>query len=70
MEAGASGRPWVEGRAVFLLPAPEGGRQWRRLIDTATWAEPHGNCWAVETADIMSTSYGVHGFSVAVFEER
>jgi glycogen operon protein len=55
---------------TFTLPPPEGGRQWRRLIDTATWAEPHGNCWAVETADIMSTSYGVHGFSVAVFQER
>jgi len=39
----------------FLLPAPERGRRWRRLIDTAAWAEPEGNCWPIESAPAMGT---------------
>ena len=54
----------------FLLPPPERRRRWRRLIDTAAWAEPEGNCWPVERAPVMGTHYTVHPYSIAVFQER
>jgi glycogen operon protein len=55
---------------AFALPRPTSTLQWRRLLDTAAWAEPHGNCWPADAADVMGTSYIVHAFSVAVFQER
>ena len=55
---------------VFVLPPPTSGLLWRRLIDTATWAEPQGNCWPADRAEAIGSSYTVHGFSVAVFQER
>ena len=55
---------------AFVLPSPAMGLRWRRLIDTAAWAEAQGNCWPADRADAMEASYTVHGFSVAVFQER
>jgi glycogen operon protein len=56
--------------ADFVMPRPEAGRCWRRLIDTAEWAEPEGNCWALEHAAAIETHYVVHPYAVAVFQER
>jgi isoamylase len=55
---------------TFALPVPASGLRWRRLIDTAAWAEAHGNCWEVDVADGMGATYMVHAFSLAVFQER
>jgi glycogen operon protein len=55
---------------TFTLPPPSRPPlRWRRLIDTATWAESHGNCWPAAHADVMDTTYIVHPYAVAVFQE-
>jgi glycogen operon protein len=55
---------------TFALPPASGpALRWRRLIDTAAWAESHGNCWTAAQAEVMDTTYVVHGYSVAVFQE-
>ena len=54
----------------FSVPPSHDGRQWVRLIDTASWAEPQGNCWPVDRADPMSGRYVVHPYSVVVMQER
>jgi glycogen operon protein len=51
----------------FRVPPPRGARQWRRIIDTARWAEPEGNTWGASGSAIApNRSYGVHPFCVAV----
>jgi isoamylase len=35
---------YIEG-TTFSLPATSTGMEWRRIIDTAAWAEPASNCW-------------------------
>jgi glycogen operon protein len=54
----------------FALPAPHEGRDWVRSIDTATWAEPFGNCWPDARAERMGRQYVVRPYAIAVFEER
>lgn len=48
---------------------PSFGGQWRRLIDTATWAEPEYNCWTLEKAAVVAGEYEAHPFSVVVLTE-
>jgi glycogen operon protein len=55
--------------AAFTLPPPPDGGAWRRLVDTAAWAEPFGNAWMFERADRMGAEYVVHPYSVVVFQE-
>jgi glycogen operon protein len=43
--------------------------QWRRIIDTAGWAEPQYNYWSLDNAESVISSYWVQGFSVVVLEE-
>ena len=52
----------------FLLPESPGGESapWRRLIDTAAWAEPEGNVWAEGSGEILSGAQSVAPWSVAV----
>jgi glycogen operon protein len=54
----------------FALPAPHERRQWMRVIDTASWAEPHGNCWPIDRAEAIGAGYRVHPYAIAVFQER
>lgn len=54
---------------TFAIPAPRPGSEWRRIADTATWAEQQGNTWPIESADVVQGSYGVHAWSVAIFQE-
>lgn len=53
----------------FAIPPSRAGRQWRRLVDTATWAEAHGNFWSDGEMDAVEGAYGVHPWSLAVFVE-
>lgn len=53
----------------FTVPPPAGGRGWKRVIDTASWAEPVGNFWTVTDATSIDGRYGVHARSVVVLEE-
>jgi isoamylase len=55
---------------AFTLPAAMSRRPWRRLIDTAAWAEVHDNYWSPSTAQTFTAydTYDVHAFSVVVFD--
>ncbi len=54
----------------FSVPASQPGRHWRRLIDTAPWAEVYGNFWNAEKADVMESGYWVNPYSVVLLVER
>jgi glycogen operon protein len=56
-------------KVLFAVPPPRWGRRWRRLIDTASWAETVGNFWTVDRADIMEGNYRVNPHSVVVLIE-
>lgn len=51
----------------FTLAPPPTGKVWRRVIDTASWAEAHGNFWPAKVREAMGGDYGVKARSVAVF---
>lgn len=53
----------------FAVPAAAAGRSWRRIVDTAAWAEPDGNCWDPGSAARIDGSYGVNARSVVVLQE-
>jgi glycogen operon protein len=53
----------------FSLPAAHQDRQWTRIIDTATWAEPRGNAWQPAAAETVDGIYMVHPYAIAVFQE-
>jgi isoamylase len=53
----------------FTLPQTRPGKLWRRIIDTAAWAEFHGNCWTLPEAELMGRSYRAHPYSVLVLQE-
>jgi isoamylase len=52
------------------VPPARGQREWRRIIDTAHWAEPSGNAWAPERGALVpaETRYGAHPYSVVVLQ--
>jgi isoamylase len=51
----------------FAIPA---GRVFRRIIDTAVWAEAENNCWSREQAPVVGGAYQVHPYSTVVLEEQ
>ncbi len=51
-----------------VVPSGE-GRVWRRLIDTATWAEPAGNCWDEGTGMIVEGTTKVAPWSIVVWHD-
>jgi glycogen operon protein len=53
----------------FQIPLARAGRHWRRIVDTAPWAEVYGNYWPAEAAMPIESSYWVHPYSVVVFLE-
>jgi glycogen operon protein len=53
--------------AEFRLPASTPDRAWRRLIDTAEWAEVVGNLFVGPETFLVGSFYGLHRFSMAVF---
>jgi glycogen operon protein len=53
----------------FGIPLDE-GREWRRIIDTAAWAETRCNLWSLEDdAEPMMGEYEVSPWSIVVLEE-
>ena len=59
-------------RAVFdLADAAEEAdhkHEWRRIIDTAPWAEAEGNAWEMADAQVVSGTYMVEPWSIAVLQ--
>ncbi|SDB79930.1 glycogen operon protein [Raineyella antarctica] len=57
----------MDDRPRTFQVAPDGAGFWRRLVDTAPWAEPVGNHWDPEAADVIHEGeYVVHPWSIAV----
>jgi glycogen operon protein len=54
----------------FAIPQLRPGRRWVRLIDTAPWAEVHGNHWLRENAAVIESTYLVHPHSTVVLAEE
>ncbi len=52
------------------VPSAGSGREWRRIVDTARWAEPEGNAWDEAAAAVVAadSEYGVHPYCVAVLQ--
>ncbi|HKP94353.1 MAG TPA: isoamylase [Fibrobacteria bacterium] len=55
--------------AEFPIPAPHAGKTWRRILDTAAWAEAQGNFWAPDKAEAVAGGYFVHPRALAVLQE-
>ncbi|QIK72013.1 glycogen-debranching protein [Propioniciclava coleopterorum] len=59
-------------RAVFDLAdsaeEAEHKHEWRRIIDTAPWAEAEGNAWDMDEAQVVTGSYMVEPWSIAVLQ--
>lgn len=53
----------------FVVPEAAEGLVWRRLIDTASWAEPAGNCWAEGQGMIVSGGVDVAAWSIVVWHQ-
>lgn len=56
------------GTVTFTAPAPDAGKKWVRLIDTAAWAESHDNLWSDAEADTIAGTYDAHPWSVVVLK--
>jgi len=51
----------------FVMPTPDAGTVWRRLVDTAHWAEEHnGNAWALQDAVAIEREYHVKACSIVI----
>lgn len=59
---------WHESVA-FKIPACRVGFEWRRIVDTAAWAEPVFNYWSLESAADVEGEYGVNAYSIVVLEQ-
>jgi glycogen operon protein len=54
---------------AFSLPETREGFEWRRIVDTARWAEPVNNFWSAEQAVVVVSPYSVHPYSIVVLEQ-
>ncbi|MGC4068133.1 MAG: hypothetical protein QM784_26495 [Polyangiaceae bacterium] len=54
----------------FTLPFVRNGFEWRRIVDTARWAEECANFWPLAEAEPVSGSYTVHPFTIVVLEQH
>jgi glycogen operon protein len=51
----------------FLVEPPDSGAHWRRIIDTAYWAEAeHANSWPLARATVIDREYSVNACSIVV----
>ena len=50
----------------FFVPPLQQDCAWRRVIDTAGWAEPSNNCWPLEAAEVIVDPYWVQPHSLVV----
>ena len=61
-------------KVYYTIPSAESGKQWLRVVDTASWAEEYLNYWnSTSDQESFSTSttysYGVDPWSVVIFKE-
>jgi glycogen operon protein len=56
------------GTVTFTPPAPDAGKRWVRIIDTAAWAESHDNFWGDSDADTIAGTYDAHAWSIVVLK--
>jgi glycogen operon protein len=54
---------------AFTLPRSRDGFTWKRIVDTASWAEPVFNHWDPEQAEEVYSPYTVHPYSIVVLEQ-
>ncbi len=53
----------------FTIPAADSGKQWVRIIDTASWAETDNNWWDAATGTVLTGTYEVKAWSIVVLKE-
>jgi glycogen operon protein len=58
---------WI-GIVTFTMPAPDAGKRWVRVIDTAAWAESNDNFWTDAQADTITGPYDAHPWSIVVLK--
>ncbi len=56
------------GTVTFTPPAPPAGKSWKRIIDTAAWAEPNDNFWPDASATVITGTYDAHPQSIVVLK--
>ncbi|HET7503111.1 MAG TPA: alpha-amylase family glycosyl hydrolase [Kofleriaceae bacterium] len=56
------------GIVTFTTPAPDAGKHWVRLIDTAAWAEGNENIWPEAGAATITGTYDAHPWSIVVLK--
>ncbi len=54
----------------YAIPRANRDHEWVRIVDTAAYAEPDGNCWHMDEAQVVSNSYTAQAWSVVVLRER
>jgi glycogen operon protein len=59
---------WSES-VSFTLPKTREDYEWRRIVDTASWAEPVSNFWPLNKAEVVRSPYSVHAYSMVVLEQ-
>lgn len=59
---------WSE-TVEFKAPPCRSGFEWRRIVDTATWAESALNFWSIDRAYAIGATYGVHAYTIVVLEQ-
>lgn len=50
----------------FFVPLMAEGGAWRRVVDTAGWAESSNNFWPIDAAEVIADPYWVHPHSLVV----
>ena len=53
-------------RVRFIVEEPDPGTGWRRIVDTARWAEPYENCWPLKSATGIGGDYRAAACSIVV----
>ncbi|HEX7844118.1 MAG TPA: alpha-amylase family glycosyl hydrolase [Kofleriaceae bacterium] len=56
------------GTVTFTPPAPDAGKRWVRIIDTAAWAEANDNFWTDAAATTITGTYDAHAWSIVVLK--
>lgn len=53
---------------AFEVETPDEGTEWRRIVDTAHWAEAAANCWPLEEGAVASHEYVAKAMSIVAFK--
>jgi hypothetical protein len=53
---------------TFTLGGEHDDLTWRRIVDTAPWAEASGNVWPTRAAEVVWGEYAVQPWCVTVLQ--